>query len=114
MHGQGWYPIDTHWLSVLPWGGMNCFSPMPFARNARIEFEAGPEDGHIYLQVDWHRYPGQTLNTSFRFCARWRRECPTASYGEQYLLMRTFWLYPGHIQAFGPCFHHQSKSPGSV
>ncbi len=89
MHGQGWYPIDTHWLSVMPWGGMNCFFPMPFARSARIEFEAGPADGHIYLQVDWHRYPGQTLSTPYRFCARWRRECPTASYGEQYLLLDT-------------------------
>ena len=89
MHGQGWYPIDTHFLSVMPWGGMNCFFPMPFARTARIEFEAGPDDGHIYLQVDWHRYPGQALNTPYRFCARWRRECPTASYGEQYLLMDT-------------------------
>lgn len=89
MHGQGWYPIDTHWLSVQPWGGMNCFFPMPFARNARIEFEAGPDAGHIYLQVDWHRYPGQTLTTPQRFCARWRRECPTASYGEQYLVLDT-------------------------
>ena len=89
MHGQGWYPIDTHWLSVLAWGGMNCFFPMPFARSARIEFEAGPADGYIFLQVDWHRYPGQTLDTPQRFCARWRRECPTASYGEQYLLLDT-------------------------
>lgn len=89
MHGQGWYPIDTHVLSVLPWGGMNSYFPMPFARNARIEFEAGPNSGHIYLQVDWHRYPGQTLATAQRFCARWRREYPTASYGEQYLLLDT-------------------------
>ena len=89
MHGQGWYPIDTHWLSVLPWGGLNCYFPMPFAANARFEFEAGPEDGHIYLQVDWHRYPGQTLTTPQRFCSRWRRESPTASYGEQYLLLDT-------------------------
>jgi hypothetical protein len=89
MHGQGWYPIDTHLLSVMAWGGMNCYFPMPFARSARIEFEAGPTDGHIYLQVDWHRYPGQELATPQRFCARWRRECPTASYGEQYLLLDT-------------------------
>lgn len=89
MHGQGWYPIDTHWLSVMPWGGMNCYFPMPFARSARIEFEAGPDDGWIYLQVDWHRYPGQALETTQRFCSRWRRECPTASYGEQYLLLDT-------------------------
>ncbi len=89
MHGQGWYPIDTHWLSVMPWGGMNCYFPMPFAHRARLEFEAGPVDGHIYLQVDWHRYPDQQLATPQRFCARWRRECPTASYGEQYLLLDT-------------------------
>lgn len=89
MHGEGWYPINTHLLSVMPWGGLNCYFPMPFASQARIEFEAGPEDGHIYLQVDWHRYPDQQLETPQRFCARWRRECPTASYGEQYLLLDT-------------------------
>lgn len=89
MHGEGWYPINSHLLSVMAWGGLSCYFPMPFARQARIEFEAGPTDGHIYLQVDWHRYPGQTLTTPQRFCARWRRECPTASYGEQYLLMDT-------------------------
>jgi hypothetical protein len=89
MHTEGWYPIDTHALSVMPWGGMNCYFPMPFAQSARFEFEAGPDPGHIYLQVDWHRYPGHTLTTPHRFCARWRRECPTASYGEQYLLLDT-------------------------
>ena len=89
MHGEGWYPLDTHWLSVLSWGGYNCYFPMPFARDARIEFEGGPRGGHIYLQVDWHRYPCDVLETPLRFCARWRREAPTESYGQQYMLLDT-------------------------
>ena len=87
MHGLGWYPIDTHFLSAKAWIGYNCYFPMPFARSARIEFEAGPEDNRAYLQVDWHRYPGQTLQEPRRFCARWRREMPTQSYGEEFLML---------------------------
>ena len=87
MHGLGWYPIDSHFLSVKAWIGYNCYFPMPFARSARIEFEAGPEGNHAYIQVDWHRYPGQTLHEPRRFCARWRREMPTQSYGEEYLML---------------------------
>ena len=87
MHGLGWYPIDSHFLSVKAWIGYNCYFPMPFARSARIEFEAGPEENRAYLQVDWHRYPGQTLHEPRRFCARWRREMPTQRYGEDYLML---------------------------
>ncbi|MCY4080262.1 MAG: DUF2961 domain-containing protein [Caldilineaceae bacterium] len=87
MHGLGWYPIDTHFLSAKAWIGYNCYFPMPFARSVRIEFEAGPEDNRAYIQVDWHRYPGQTLEEPRRFCARWRREMPTQSYGEEYLML---------------------------
>ncbi len=87
MHGQGWYPIDTHFLSVKAWIGYNCYFQMPFARSARIEFEAGPEENRAYLQVDWHRYPNQTLSERRRFCARWRREMPTQRYGEDFLML---------------------------
>ena len=71
MHGLGWYPIDSHFLSAKAWNGYNCYFPMPFARSARIEFEAGPELNRVFLQADWHRYPGQTLTEPRRFCAAW-------------------------------------------
>jgi Protein of unknown function (DUF2961) len=87
MHGEGWYPVDTHLLSVLPWCGYNCYFPMPFARSARVELEAGPAREALHLQVDWHRYPDATVQTPYRFCARWRRELPTESYGPQYLML---------------------------
>ena len=35
MHGLGWYPIDTPFLSVKAQSGYNCYFPMPFARSAR-------------------------------------------------------------------------------
>lgn len=87
MHGLYWYPIDNHYLSVKAWNGYNCYFPMPFARSARIEFETGEQRTPVYLMVDWHRYPDQSMTEPRRFCARWRREMPTQRYGEDYLML---------------------------
>jgi Protein of unknown function (DUF2961) len=87
MHGADWYPVDNHFLSVKAWNGYNCYFPMPFAESARIELVNGPEAGPVYLQVDWHRYPGARLEEPSRFCARWRREMPTRRYGDDYLIL---------------------------
>lgn len=88
MHGRDFYEINTELLSVKPWSGYNCYFEMPFAKKARIEFEAGPEEDHtVYLQVDWHRYPDQELREKRRFCAQWRREMPTRRYGEDFFML---------------------------
>ena len=87
MHGKPFYPINTPYLSVKGQSGYNCYFPMPFARSARIEFEGGPVRQWIYLIVDWHRYPDQTMSEPLRFCARWRREMPTSHYGEDYFML---------------------------
>lgn len=87
MHGQDWYDVNNEFLSVKAWSGYNSYFRMPFAKSARIEFETGPEAGHVYLQVDWHRYPGRQLDEPRRFCARWRRENPTQRYGEDYFML---------------------------
>lgn len=87
MHGLDWYPINTPYLSVTSWKGYNCYFPMPFDTEARIEVVNGPEDIPFYLMVDWHRYPDATLEEPLRFCARWRREMPTQRYGDDYLLL---------------------------
>lgn len=87
MHGVDWYDVNTPLLSVTAWSGYNCYFAMPFARSARIEFETGEQANHVYLQVDWHRYPDDELKEPRRFCARWRRECPTQRYGEDYLML---------------------------
>lgn len=87
MHGKKYYPVNTPWLSVSAECGYNCYFPMPFARSARIEVEAGPAGNQQYLMVDWHRYPGQALEEPQRFCARWRREVPTARYASEYLML---------------------------
>ena len=41
----------------------------------------------VYLQVDWHRYPGEEMREARRFCARWRRENPAQRYGEDFLML---------------------------
>lgn len=87
MHGQNHYAIDTPLLSAKQWSALNSYFEMPFARKARIEFETGGEGMAVYLQVDWHRYPDQELKEQRRFCASWRREMPTASYGEDFFML---------------------------
>lgn len=87
MHGKAWYPINTALLSVQAKSGYNCYFPMPFAKSARVEIEAGPRAQGIYCQVDWHSYQDQTLTEKRRFCARWRREFPTKRYSEDFTLL---------------------------
>ena len=86
MHGKAWYPIDTALLSVQAKSGYNCYFPMPFARSARVEFEAGPGGQPIYCQVDWQQY-SEPLVEPRRFCARWRREFPSRRYDEDFLML---------------------------
>ncbi|WP_246067113.1 DUF2961 domain-containing protein [Paenibacillus koleovorans] len=87
MHGKKFYPINTPYLAVSAESGYSCYFKMPFARSARIELEGGEKSKTVYLMVDWHRYPGQELKEARRFAARWRREMPTQSYGEDYLIL---------------------------
>lgn len=87
MHGEGYYDIDSKYLSVKAWNGYNCYFPMPFARSAKVEIEAGPGGTAAYLQVNWHRFPDQTMPEERRFCARWRREMPAESYGRDFLIL---------------------------
>jgi hypothetical protein len=90
MHGVNHYEVNTPLLSVKQWSGYNSYFEMPFAKNARIEFEiadVGDSGMSIYLQVDWQRYPGQEMKEPRRFCASWRREMPTRSYGEDFLML---------------------------
>ena len=98
MHGQDWYPIDNHYLSIKAWNGYNCYFPMPFARNARIEFESSDEQSFVILEADWDRYPGQEMKERSRFCARWRREMPTQRYGEDFLMLDA--KGPGRLLGF--------------
>lgn len=87
MHGEPYYDINSELLSVKGWNGYNCYFPMPFAKSARIEFDAGVDQNQVYLQVDWQRYPGKTLEEPMRFCSRWRRQNPTQRYNGEYLLL---------------------------
>ena len=87
MHGEDWYPINTEFLSALPWSGYNSYFQMPFAKKARLELETSDEKLTFYTQIDWHRYPGQEMKEQRRFCAAWRRENPTQRYGEDYFML---------------------------
>ena len=87
MHGEGYYDINSKYLSVKAWSGYNCYFPMPFAQSARVELEAAPGGTAATFMTDWHRYPDQAMTEQRRFCARWRREMPARSYGEDFMLL---------------------------
>ncbi len=87
MHGEGYYDINSKYLSVKAWNGYNAYFPMPFSDSARLEIEAAPEGTAVYLQVNWHRYPDDVMTEQRRFCARWRRENPARSYGDDFLIL---------------------------
>lgn len=88
MHGVDFYPVNTPFISVKEHNGYECFFEMPFARSARIEIANAPDASNsFYLQVAWHRYPEQELKEKRRFCAQWRREMPTARYGNDYMIL---------------------------
>ncbi|QDS87506.1 hypothetical protein EC9_16850 [Rosistilla ulvae] len=87
MHGEDAYDINTPFISVKQYSGYNCYFDMPFSKNARIELETGEEANNCFIQVDWHRYPGQEMKEQRRFCARWRKENPTKRYSSDYLML---------------------------
>lgn len=88
MHGVDFYPVNTPFISVKEHNGYECFFEMPFAKSARIEIANGPEASNgFYLQVAWHRYPDQEMKETRRFSAQWRREMPTARYGNDYMIL---------------------------
>lgn len=86
MHGKPWYAINTPFLSVQAEISFNCYFPMPFAKSARVEFESGDEQQVVFCMVDWQEFPEQEMKEKRRFCARWRREFPTQSFGENFLM----------------------------
>ena len=55
----------------------NCFFPMPFSENARIEVESDAENAlKFYFYVDYEEVE-KLPETELRFHAVWNRECPT-------------------------------------
>lgn len=62
--------------------GFNCFFPMPFNKNARIEVDnQGAEALTFYFYIDYEQY--EKLDEGLaQFHARWRRENPTIGWGE--------------------------------
>ena len=88
-HGIPFYEINSLYLSVKGQSALNCYFPMPFAKSARIEAEAGPLDEPLglFYHIDWHRYQEGDLKEDLRFHAKWRREYPTQAFREEYTVM---------------------------
>lgn len=55
----------------------NCFFPMPFSSEARIEvFSEAQNSMKFYFYIDYEEYDSLPEN-EMRFHAQWRRQCPT-------------------------------------
>lgn len=87
MHGEHYYPINTPYLSVQAKIAYNSQFQMPFAKSARVEFEAGDRSEVVYCMVNWQHFPNQKMKENRRFCARWRREFPAPSFGENFFML---------------------------
>ena len=79
--------------------GFNCFFPMPFADGARIDVTN--ETSHeftLYFYVDYEAY--DHLDGSYgRFHAQWRRENPTAGWGDPARRFRLDRAYAREVSA---------------
>jgi len=61
-----------------PTAGMNCYFPMPFSQEARVEVvnESDRPIPNFYFHLDYDEVPGG-VDEHGRFHAKWRRENPT-------------------------------------
>jgi len=82
--------FSSHYISVLPKNGLNCYFAMPFAAHAKIEVLSEAESGaEFYFQVDYARFhkglPSEYAK--LRFHAQFRFENPCEAYGRNYLVL---------------------------
>jgi len=79
--------------------GFNCFFPMPFAESARIEVSNETADPfNLYFYVDYEAY--DRLDGGYgRFHAQWRRENPTAGWGDPSRRFRQDRTYAREVSA---------------
>ena len=90
VNGVNYYPMNSRYINLQFHSISTLFFPMPFAKSARIEIEAGPgvgDDTNIFWQVDFHRYPAGSLKEKMRFHAKFRREFPCEAFGRNYTVL---------------------------
>lgn len=74
--------------------GFNCWFPMPFASNAKIEIFNECDNGILlYFYIDYEEYRSFPEGL-LRFHATWNRECPTQGY-DQGNMGNMEWLFGG-------------------
>ncbi len=101
--GVGHSKTVNYWSLPLSMGpqdgrGFNCWFPMPFSKNARIEVENETEDQlGCYFYIDYEEYPELDLDYG-RFHACWRREnpCKGDDYEISKVIERMRRLNPNH------------------
>ena len=75
---QGWgeyAPLTSELVVVAPYGGLNCYFPMPFRHSARVSIEnLADEDTVLYYQLDYSLRDVPT--TAGYFHAYWQRNNP--------------------------------------
>jgi len=74
-------------IVVNPWGGMNCYFPMPFRKAARISIENQHEGEvqYLFYQINYTLVDEVPQNAA-SFHAQWRRE-PVTRIGQDYTIL---------------------------
>jgi len=87
-HGAA-VPMYSAYLYTQEGRGLNCFFPMPFAREAKITItnESGTDLDYFFYQVDF-TLGDEVTGEDGRFHASFRRENPT-SYGKDFVIMQS-------------------------
>ncbi|MDO8686551.1 MAG: DUF2961 domain-containing protein [Clostridiales bacterium] len=73
-------------VNVNPWGGMNCFFPMPFRKHARISVwnDSAIELDNFFYTINYTLEP--VAEDALYFHAQWRRTNPVP-YGQYYCII---------------------------
>ena len=95
---EGYYRINTPFITVQPKTGFTSYMPMPFAESARFEVVPGEGTSRTYYLIDWHEYPDQEMEEEMRFRARWRREAPVRDYEDEFIMLDA--AGPGRLIGF--------------
>ncbi|MDN5685127.1 MAG: DUF2961 domain-containing protein [Brachybacterium sp.] len=86
--GQGWTtysPLTSIPVTVAPNGGLNCYWPMPFRRQATITVEnLGEQPQNLYYEITYDE--GEADQADAWFHAQWRRSNPLETGAEHVLL----------------------------
>jgi hypothetical protein len=76
------YPIDSHFIKVLPVNGMNCYFPIWFQSRCTVDvINYGTATSLVWFMANWQQYKPDTSLPPYRFHAVFNEAKPAEGYG---------------------------------